>query len=274
MGRVWILGNLQQETLFRIFAFTPHVNPSIFHNKPNIAKNYILSDHNESVKEKRRGHTMKKMQGWKKKKRFMKTVRRLIRLWKAHLLRARIWLVLSGENKLLFLKKGVLFFFLLWGSWIALMRSSCIIVVACYLVCVSVFIAAEFLLLKVRFKAVAQCKNSKAKFQCLRCNLFIVFFSVWPGGFILLLYTTTTHIDHGDNMSRKLNYCHTYTEWTVIKTLTTALWTTEIWRCFARSPVQPPTFSTLLGSAFIRIVVARVQECTNIAPAAAWTKPL
>lgn len=43
------------------------------------------------------------------------------------------------------------------GRWITLMRSSCIILVACYLVCVTVFITA--VLLKVTFNAVAQHKK-------------------------------------------------------------------------------------------------------------------
>lgn len=52
------------------------------------------------------------------------------------------------------------------------------------------------------------------------------------------------------NLHSHRNYWLIYTERTVFKILTTALWIAETWRCLTRPLVQHPTFSVLLGYLF------------------------
>lgn len=132
-------------------------------------------------------------------------------IWEPYLLGKRIWFALSAANKLLFMKEGafIYLFILLQGDeshiWDLVLYSYLA------LAALTVFITEVFLSSKVTFKGVAQLRNSEAKFQCLRCNLYKLFSvtvslcsilnsaSLWPGlaAFVLLLYATTNHTSFG-----------------------------------------------------------------------------
>lgn len=157
------------------------------------------------------------------------------------------------------MKEGVVLGGFDTGRWITPMRSSCIILVACYLVCVTVFITA--VLLKVTFKAVAQPKKKNPKESFNVEDVIFICFSVWDLEVLVCFHTATRHtVIVWKTAVLHRNYCP---EYTVFKTLTT-VWIVETWRCFAQSPVQPPLFSILLRCLYTVVSVREYSTCSSL----------
>lgn len=171
----------------------------------------------------------------------------------------RIRFALSAVNKLLFMKEDPV-----WDFCFGEMRSFCFILVPCYLPALT----AAFLLLKVTFKGVAQLRNSKAKFQCLRCNLYKLFSAtLFLVRYIKLgLFITSSCSFHFAFIARHksprfrltsivLITCHKNSHFpqellTYLYRKYKSLWISEIWRCLTKPLVQPPTLSISLGYLF------------------------